>query len=81
MIKVSVKVHQILKQFLSENKKGNTFDVILKDNPTVKDLINIIFIFPDEYPNIILINGIMGNEKHILKRGDKISFYSRISGG
>jgi molybdopterin converting factor small subunit len=47
---------------------------------SVKDALNM-FMIPDNLPKLILINGRVKNEAHMLKDGDTLSIFPTMSGG
>ena len=46
----------------------------------VKTALNKLMI-PDKLPKLILINGMVRNEEHVLQDGDTLSIFPKMSGG
>ena len=82
MISVTVKLHHGFKQFLPAGiKTGHPFDISVKDNTAVGDLLRDTIKLSSDIPKMILINGLHRKDHATLKDGDKVSLFMPMAGG
>ena len=85
MIKISVHVHDILRDRLLNNGEvkigpDGCFDLHLPDRSKVHDLISRLEL-EKELIGLVIVNGRQASEEQDLQKGDKIKLLSPMSGG
>lgn len=79
-MKVTVKVHLILTKYQINLTNNQNTNIELSEKSLVKDLIKSINI-PIEEIGMVLVNGTIVKNDHILKENDIIQIYPPIIGG
>jgi molybdopterin converting factor small subunit len=79
-MQVTVKLFATLTRFGQGEKAGTPFKIVLKQDSTLSDLVNLLKI-PAEETRIMFVNGIIQEPEHRLKDGDEVGLFPPIGGG
>lgn len=78
-MKVEIKLFATLRKYIQENE-GGTRTLELPDIYKVQDVLDMLKI-PEDFPKIILVNGIQKGFDDALQDGDTLSVFPPIAGG
>lgn len=77
---VTVKLFATLVRFKEGTRAGKPFEMELPENATVKDLIDMLKIPPEE-THVVFINNIIEEHRSKLKDGDAVGLFPPVGGG
>jgi len=79
-MKIEVRLFSFLCKLLGKEGNRYSFDMDIKEGTTCADLLSILNI-PQKLPKVILINGMVKDEKYPLQEGDEVSILPPVEGG
>lgn len=77
---VTVKLFATLVRFKEGTRAGRPFEMELPESATVKDLIDMLKIPPEE-THVVFINNIIEEHRSKLKDGDVVGLFPPVGGG
>ena len=77
---VTVKLFATLVRFKEGTRAGKPFEMELPESATVKDLIDMLKIPPEE-THVVFINNIIEEHESKLKDGDVVGLFPPVGGG
>lgn len=77
MKKVCFRVYEGLNYYLPEEKRKRDFSFPIGGRTTIRDAVSSLLI-PLEEIELVLLNGKPVSFKHVLKEGDRVSFYPKF---
>jgi len=80
LMEVEVKLFATLRDYLPRGSSRFSCKIEVDDSTRVQDVLSRLKI-PDEFPKIILINGVHGKKDQLLKEGDVLSIFPPVAGG
>ena len=79
-MKIEVRLFSFFCKFLGRDENRYFFTREIGESSTCADLLNILHI-PPNIPRIIIVNGIVKDEKYFLQEGDEVVILPPIEGG
>ncbi len=79
-MRVTVKLYATLHQYGRGKRPGAPFDLELPEAATLRDLIDLLKIPPEE-TRITFVNGLIQESDQRLKDGDEVGMFPPIGGG
>jgi len=79
-MKIEVKLFSFLCSLFGKDGNRYSFNMEIEEGTTCADLLKILHI-PQDLPKVILINGMVKEEKYLLQEGDEVSILPPIEGG
>jgi molybdopterin converting factor small subunit len=79
-MEIEVKLFATLRDYLPKGSGRFSCKIEVDDSTRVQDVLSRLKI-PDEFPKIILINGVHGKKDQLLKEGDVLSIFPPVAGG
>lgn len=79
-MRVTVKLFATLVRFKEGTRAGKPFEMELPESATVKDLIDMLKIPPEE-THVVFINNIIEEHESKLKDGDVVGLFPPVGGG
>jgi uncharacterized protein len=77
MKKAHFRVYEGLNGYLPEEKRKRDFSFQIGGQTTIRDAISFLLI-PLEKIELVLLNGEPVSFKHVIKEGDRVSFYPKF---
>lgn len=79
-MKIEVRLFSFLCQLLG--KEGNRYSCHMEigEGTTCADLLSVLHV-PQDLPKVILVNGMVKEEKYLLQEGDEVSILPPVEGG
>ena len=79
-MKIEVRLFSFLCKLFGKDENRYFFSVEIGEGMTRDDLLTILRI-PQNLPKVILINGVVKDEKYLLQEGDEVSILPPVEGG
>jgi sulfur carrier protein len=79
-MKIEVKLFANFRDYLPKGSSRFSCTMTVDPAERVTDVLGKLGL-PKDHPKIILINGVHGNEDHVLKEGDVLSIFPPVAGG
>ncbi|MEA3360017.1 MAG: hypothetical protein U9R17_11520 [Thermodesulfobacteriota bacterium] len=73
-LKAYLRMYEKLNDYLPDKKRKRDFSFPIKGSTTIRDAVSCLKI-PPEKIDLVLINGESVSFKHVIKKGDRVSFY------
>lgn len=80
VIEVSVSLYAVLSKYIRTLITNNKMAFVVRDNCTVRDLMDIVGIPSDEV-GMVVINGRVVNNDYCLHENDEVKMFSPLEGG
>jgi molybdopterin synthase sulfur carrier subunit len=80
LMEIEVKLFATLRDYLPKGSSRFSCKMAVDGSIRVQDILSRLKI-PDEFPKIILINGVHGKKDQLLKEGDVLSIFPPVAGG
>ena len=79
-MEIEVKLFATLRDYLPKGSSQFSCKMEVEGSTRVQDILSRLKI-PDEFPKIILINGVHAKKDQLLKEGDVLSIFPPVAGG
>jgi len=79
-MKIEVRLFSFLCRLLGKDENRYFFSMDIEEGATCADLLTVLHI-PQNLPKVILVNGMVKDEKVLLQEGDEVSILPPIEGG
>lgn len=79
-MKVEVRLFSFLCRLAGKDENRHVFNLEIEEGTTCADLLTLLKI-PQDLPKVILINGMVKDEKAPLHEGDEVSVLPPVEGG
>jgi molybdopterin converting factor small subunit len=79
-MEIEVKLFATLRDYLPKGSSRFSCKMEVDGSTRVQDILSRLKI-PDEFPKIILINGVHAKKDQLLKEGDVLSIFPPVAGG
>jgi sulfur-carrier protein len=79
-MKIEVALYATLAKYLPPDAQNRKASIEVRDGATVREVMNQLGI-PQDFPNILLVNGRQAPEDAILKDGETLSIFPPLAGG
>ena len=79
-MKIEVRLFSFLCRLFGKDENRYSFSMEIGEGATCADLLTVLHI-PQNLPKVILINGMVKDEKYLLQEGDEVSILPPVEGG
>jgi sulfur carrier protein len=79
-MEIEVKLFATLRDYLPKGSTRFSCRMEIDGKTQVQDILEKLKI-PEEFPKIILVNGVHGKKEQVLKEGDVLSVFPPVAGG
>jgi sulfur-carrier protein len=79
-MKVEIALYATLSKYLPQDAEQRKATIGARDGATVREIMLQLGI-PQEYPNILLVNGKQANPDTVLKDGETLAIFPPLAGG
>ena len=79
-MKIEVRLFSFLCKLFGKEENRYSFHMEIGEGTTCTDLLSVLHVPPD-LPKVILVNGMVKEERYLLQEGDEVSILPPVEGG